>query len=101
MINMGRFPVAVYPVPDQVVNHLVDLLIEVIRGHYMAPIPLPFAWPCVDGIASAIMRDVADYTLLTLLVTVASIAIADIQIGNTLLMPCLVNCGRDGKQCPQ
>ena len=34
---------------------------------------------CVDGIASTIMRDVADYTLLHLaLVTVASIAIADV-----------------------
>ena len=34
---------------------------------------------CVDGIASTIMRDVADYTLLHLaLVTVARIAIADV-----------------------
>ena len=83
MINMGRLPVAVDPVPDQVVqNHPVDLpFIEVIRGHYMAPIleatySLRF---CVNGIASTIMRDVADYTLLHLaLVTVASIAIADV-----------------------
>ena len=83
MINMRSLPVAVDPVPDQVAqNHPVDLpFIEVIRGHYMAPIlkatySLRF---CVDGIASTIMRDVADYTLLHLaLVTVASIAIADV-----------------------
>ena len=83
MINMGSPPVAVDPVPDQVAqNHPVDLpFIEVIRGHYMAPIlkatySLRF---CVDGIASTIMRDVAYYTLLHFaLVTVASIAIADI-----------------------
>ena len=83
MINMRSLPVAVDPVPDQVAqNHPIDLpFIEVIRGHYMAPIlestySLRF---CVDGIASTIMRDVADYTLLHLaLVTVASIAIADV-----------------------
>ncbi len=83
MINIGRLPVAVDPVPDQVAqNHPVDLpFIEVIRGHYMAPIlkatySLGFR---VDGIASAIMRHVADYTLLHFaLVTVASIAIADV-----------------------
>ena len=83
MINMRSLPVAVDPVPDQVAqNHTVDLpFIEVIRGHHMAPIlkathSLGF---CVDGIASTIMRDVADYTLLHLaLVTVASIAIADV-----------------------
>ena len=83
MIGMGRLPVAVDPVPDQVAqNHPVDLpFIEVIRGHYMAPIlkatySLGF---CVDGIASTIMRDVADYTLLHFaLVTMASIAIANV-----------------------
>ena len=83
MIDMGRLLVAVDPVPDKVVqNHPVDLpFIEVIRGHYMAPIlkatySLGF---CVDGIASTIMLDVADNTLLHLvLVTVASIAIADV-----------------------
>ena len=83
MINMGSPPVAVDPVPDQVAqNHPVDLpFIEVIRGHYMAPIlkatySLRF---CVDGIASTIMRDIADYTLLNLaLVTIASIAIANV-----------------------
>ena len=80
---MGRHPVAVDPVPDQVAqNPPVDLtFIEFIRCHYMAPIltatySLGF---CVDGIASTIMRDVAEYTLLHFaLVTVASIAIADI-----------------------
>ena len=83
MINMRSLPVAVDPVPDQVAqNHSVDLpFIEVIRCHHVAPIlkathALSF---CVDGIASTIMRDVADYTLLHLaLVTVASIAIADV-----------------------
>jgi len=83
MINMRSLPVAVDPVPDQVAqNHSVDLpFIEVIRCHHVAPIlkathSLSF---CVDGIASTIMRDVADYTLLHFaLVTVASIAIADI-----------------------
>ena len=83
MINMGSPPVAFDPVPDQVAqNHSVDLpSIEVIRCHHVAPIlkatySLGF---CVDGIASTIMRDVADYTLLHLaLVTVASIAIADV-----------------------
>ena len=83
MIDMGSPPVAVDPVPDQVAqNHSVDLpFIEVIRCHHVAPIlkathSLSF---CVDGIASTIMRDVADYTLLHFaLVTMASIAIADI-----------------------
>ena len=83
MIDMGSLPVAVDPVPDQVAqNHPVDLpFIEVIRGHYMAPIlkatySLGF---CVDGIASTIMLDVADNTVLhRVLVTVASIAIADV-----------------------
>ena len=83
MINMGSPPVAVDPVPDQVAqNHSVDLpFIEVICCHHVAPIlkathSLSF---CVNGIASTIMRDVADYTLLHLaLVTVASIAIADV-----------------------
>ena len=83
MINMRSLPVAVDPVPDQVAqNHSVDLpFIEVIRCHHVAPIlkathSLGF---CVDGIASTIMRDVADYALLHLaLVTVASIPIADI-----------------------
>ena len=83
MINMRSLPVAVDPVPDQVAqNHPVDLpFIEVIRGHYMAPIlkTMYSLRLCVDGIASTIMRDVADYTLLHLaLVTVASIAIADV-----------------------
>ena len=83
MINMRSLPVAVDPVPDQVAqNHSVDLpFIEVIRGHYMAPIlkTMYSLRLCVDGIASTIMRDVADYTLLHLaLVTVASIAIADV-----------------------
>ena len=106
MINMGRLPVAVDPVPDQVVqNHPVDLpFIEVIRGHYMAPI-LKATYSlgsCVDGIASAIMRDVADYTLLHFaLVTVASIAIADIPNRKYLIDAMFGNCGRDGKQCPQ
>ena len=83
MINMRSLPVAVDPVPDQVAqNHSVDLpFIEVIRCHHVAPIlkatySLGF---CVDGIASTIMRDVVDYTLLHFaLVTVPSIAIADI-----------------------
>ena len=83
MINMRSLPVAVDPVPDQVAqNHSVDLpFIEVIRCHHVAPIlkathSLSF---CVDGIASTIMRDVADYTLLHLaLVTMASIAIANV-----------------------
>ena len=83
MINMRSLPVAVDPVPDQVAQyHPVDLpCIEVIRGHHMAPILkstylLGFG---VNGIASTIMRDVADYTLLhRALVTVASIAIADV-----------------------
>ena len=83
MINMGSPPVAVDPVPDQVAqNHSVNLpFIEVICCHHVAPIlkathSLSF---CVNGIASTIMRDVADYTLLHLaLVTVASIAIADV-----------------------
>ena len=83
MIDMGSRPVAVDPVPDQVAqNHSVDLpFIEVICCHHVAPIlkathSLSF---CVNGIASTIMRDVADYTLLHLaLVTVASIAIADV-----------------------
>ena len=83
MINMRSLPVAVDPVPDQVAqNHSVDLpFIEVICCHHVAPIlkathSLGF---CVDRIASTIMRDVADYTLLHFaLVTVASIAIADI-----------------------
>ena len=90
MIDMGSLSVAVDPVPDQVAqNHPADLpFIEVIRGHYMTPIlkatySLGF---CVDGIASAIMRDVADYTLLHFaLVTVASIAIADIPNGKHLI----------------
>ena len=83
MINMRSLPVAVDPVPDQVAqNHSVDLpFIEVICCHHVAPIlkathSLGF---CVDGIASTIMRDVADYTLLYLaLVTMAGIAIADV-----------------------
>ena len=83
MTNMESFPVAVDPVPDQVAqNHPIDLpFIEVIRCHHVAPIlkatySLGF---CVDGIASTIMRDVADYTLLYLaLVTMAGIAIADV-----------------------
>ena len=83
MINMRSLPVAVDPVPDQVAqNHSVDLpFIEVIRCHHVAPIlkathSLSF---CVNGIASTIMRDVADYTLLYLaLVTMAGIAIADV-----------------------
>ena len=83
MINMGSPPVAVDPVPDQVAqNHSVDLpFIEVICCHHVAPIlkathSLSF---CVNGIASTIMRDVADYTLLHLaLVTMASIAIANV-----------------------
>ena len=83
MIDMGSPPVAVDPVPDQVAqNHPVDLpFIEVIRGHYMAPIlkatySLGFG---VYRIPSTIMLDVADNTLLHLiLVTVASIAIADV-----------------------
>ena len=83
MINMRSLPVAVDPVPDQVAqNHSVDLpFIEVVRCHHVAPIlkathSLSF---CVDGIASTIMRDVADYTLLYLaLVTMAGIAIADV-----------------------
>ena len=83
MIDMESLPVAVDPVPDQVAqHHPVDLpFIEVIRCHHVAPIlkathSLSF---CVNGIASTIMRDVADYTLLHLaLVTVASIAIADV-----------------------
>ena len=83
MINMRSLPVAVDPVPDQVAqNHSVDLpFIEVIRCHHVAPIlkathSVSF---CVDGIASTIMRDVADYTLLYLaLVTMAGIAIADV-----------------------
>ena len=90
MIDMGSPSVAVDPVPDQVAqNHPVDLpFIEVIRGHYMAPILkatylLGF---CVDGIASTIMRDVADYTLLHLaLVTVASVAIADVPDWKNLI----------------
>ena len=83
MIDMGGPPVAVDPVPDQVAqNHPVDLpFIEVIRGHHMAPILkatylLGFG---VDGIASTIVLDVADNALLHLvLVTVASIAVADV-----------------------
>ena len=83
MINMRSLSVAVDPVPDQVAqNHSVDLpFIKVICCHHVAPIlkathSLSF---CVNGIASTIMRDVADYTLLHLaLVTVASIAIADV-----------------------
>ena len=83
MIDMGSLPVAVDPVPDQVAqHHPVDLpFIEVIRGHHMAPILkatylLGFG---VDGIASTIVLDVADNALLHLvLVTVASIAIADV-----------------------
>ena len=83
MINMRSLPVAVDPVPDQVAqNHSVDLpFIEVICCHHVAPIfkathSLSF---CVNGIASTIMRDVADYTLLHLaLVTMASIAIANV-----------------------
>ena len=90
MINMGSLPVAVDPVPDQVAqNHPVDLtFIEFMRWHYMAPIlkatySLGF---CVDGIASTIMRDVVDYTLLHFaLVTVPSIAIADIPNGKHLI----------------
>ena len=83
MINMGSLPVTVDPVPDQVAQyHPVDLpCIEVICSHHMAPILkatylLGFG---VDGIASTIMLDVADNALLHLvLVTVASIAIADV-----------------------
>ena len=83
MIDMGSPSVAVDPVPDQVAqNHSVDLpFIEVIRCHHVAPI-LKTTYSlrlCVDGIASTIMRDVADYTLLYLaLVTMAGIAIADV-----------------------
>ena len=83
MINMGSPPVAVDPVPDQVAqHHPVDLpFIEVIRGHHMAPI-LKATYSLGIGvyrIASTIMLDVADNTLLHLvLVTVASIAIADV-----------------------
>ena len=67
---MGGLSLAVDPVPDQLAqHHPVDLfLIEVVRGHHMAPFleAVDLLGLGVDGIAGAIMLDVADDALLHL-----------------------------------
>ena len=87
---MGGLSLAVDPVPDQLAqHHPVDLfLIEIVRGHHMAPFlkAVDLLGLGVDGIAGAIMLDVADDALLHLvLVTMAGIAVADVPDGKHLV----------------
>ena len=83
MIDMGGLSLAVDPVPDQrAQHHPVNLLrIEIICRHHMAPFfkAHDLFGLGVDGIAGAVMFDIADDTGFDpCLVTMAGIVVADV-----------------------
>ena len=103
MIDMGGLSLAVDPVPDQVAqHHPFDLLrIEIICRHHMAPFlkAHDLFGLGVNGIASAVMFDIADDAGLDLVcVTMAGIAVTDVLDGKHLVDAVQCELQAEGKQ---